>query len=130
MNEDFTRRSAVLSLKRFKGKHTFDMIATLLSDILLDYGIQRKVVYVVTDNGSNFVKAFREFGLQNVQEENDEDFDEDDFELQAYNMDSLEYESHSGEVVLPPHYRCLSHTLSLIATNDLDKVRYFVFREH
>lgn len=122
MNVDFEWRSAVLSLKRFKGKHTFDKIAELLSDIFLDHGIQDKIVYVITDNGSNFVKAFKEFGLQDVVEESDEDYSEDDFDLHPDNLAHLEYDTNPGEVVLPPHYRCLSHTLSLIATNDLDKV--------
>lgn len=104
------------------------MIAALLSDIFLDYGIQEKITYVITDNGSNFVKAFKEFGPRDAQEENDTDNDEDDYELDPNNLDAIEYDSNAGDIQLPPHYRCLSHTLSLVATNDLDKVDAF-FRQ-
>ena len=63
--EGFTRVSAVLGLKRFKGKHNFDRTAEALKSIFDTFELaNEKIVAVVTDNGSNFVKAFKEFGIE------------------------------------------------------------------
>lgn len=42
-----------------QGQITYDRIADVLSETLENFGLQGKVTKVVTDNGSNFVKAFR-----------------------------------------------------------------------
>lgn len=55
------RESAILACKRVIGRHTYDVIAKEIQNILLDYRIQNKVRRITTDNGSNFVKAFKEF---------------------------------------------------------------------
>jgi len=45
------------------GKHSYDRIAELLQDIFNEYSLLREqIVSTVTDNGSNFIKAFKEFG--------------------------------------------------------------------
>ncbi|KZS18188.1 Uncharacterized protein APZ42_015711 [Daphnia magna] len=44
---------------RHRRSHTFDKIANLIHSIILDYGLTGKVQHIVTDNGSNFVKAMR-----------------------------------------------------------------------
>lgn len=59
----------------------------------------------VTDNGSNFVKAFKEYGID-IQSQNEE-----------ISQDVIPPFEETG--VLPPHIRCCSHTLSLIATVDI-----------
>ena len=55
------RKSAALACARVKGRHTFDVVAAKICEIHAKYKIQCKVRATVTDNGSNFVKAFREF---------------------------------------------------------------------
>ncbi len=55
------RKSAALACARVKGRHTFDVLAAKISEIHADYKLQHKVRATVTDNGSNFVKAFHEF---------------------------------------------------------------------
>ncbi|KAK0153174.1 Zinc finger BED domain-containing protein 1 [Merluccius polli] len=51
----FERRSAALACRQLRGSHTFDALAAVLTDIHAE---------TTTDNGSNFVKAFRVFGQQ------------------------------------------------------------------
>lgn len=63
---------------------------------------------MVTDNGSNFIKAFRLFGPQSE----DEEATENKVEITAI-LDSSESDGR-----LPPHHCCSSHTLSLLATTD------------
>lgn len=54
-----TRKSAVLICRRMPGRITYDKLASTLLETFQDYDLQGKVTKVVTDNGSNFVKAFR-----------------------------------------------------------------------
>lgn len=57
--ETLEQRSAALALRRVIGSQTYDVLATLLEEVFNEYGIEGKVSSVVTDNGSNFCKAFR-----------------------------------------------------------------------
>ncbi|ODM87315.1 putative AC transposase [Orchesella cincta] len=88
---DLKRESAVLACSRFKGTHSFDRIAQELNKIIAKFSISKeKIVSIVTDNGSNFVKAFKEFGISTEEptkgapdsedEENDEEWTEEDGE--------------------------------------------------
>ncbi|KAM7285269.1 uncharacterized protein ISCGN_032223, partial [Ixodes scapularis] len=62
--DTLSRGSLALACRRFPGSHTYDRIAEMLEDIRQSFDISReKVVATVTDNASNFAKAFREFGF-------------------------------------------------------------------
>lgn len=122
IDNNYIRRSAALSCKRLSGSHTYDKIAETLEDIHSKFNIDnRKLVATVTDNGSNFVKAFEEFGVSSIEKEscNDEDSDEEaDFTFVDLN-DSLEDSDSLNRTNLAKHVRCASHTLNLIATTDV-----------
>ncbi|CAB0028052.1 unnamed protein product [Trichogramma brassicae] len=76
------RKSAALCCKRFPGSHTFDAVADMLESLHLQFNLTTdKVVGTVTDNGSNFVKAFREFAI-------------DDFEPVLAGIDKLQAENN------------------------------------
>ena len=49
---------AVLCCRKMLGSVTYDVLARTIEEILLDFQILEKCTAVVTDNGSNFVKAF------------------------------------------------------------------------
>ncbi|CAL8121248.1 unnamed protein product [Orchesella dallaii] len=125
IDENFKRNSAVLTLSRFVGSHTNDKIADLLIKCFNFYQISRKIVLVITDNASNFIKAFREYGLQETSEEDRESALEETNEGEPESEHDLEtiddvFSKFDEEefAELPPHYRCASHSLSLVATTD------------
>lgn len=112
------RRSAALCCERMKGRHTYDCIAVRLNAVHTAYRINNKVLMTVTDNGSNFVKAFKEFA-------NDGSVvsDDDDNNVAFVDVDALLSEPEHDEdsdLYLPPHQRCAAHTLNLIASHDIE----------
>lgn len=63
ISEDFSRKSFALCVRRFKGSHTFEKIAAIISRVHDEYQLKHaQVVATVTDNASNFKKSFRLFG--------------------------------------------------------------------
>ena len=98
----------------------------------------------MTDNGSNFCKAFNVFRAKEVEgtasqeaarveraaqstAERDENTNEDseyyegEEEWQYYSVEDITAEADQGDVLqcsLPPHQMCSCHTLNLIATHD------------
>ena len=118
------RQQAALACKRFRGRHTYNAVATELEDIFSRYGLNNKVTACVTDNGSNFVKAFKEF--QQAQPESDDEQEEEASEVtftDLHNVLTTATDDDDGHSIceLPPHHRCAAHTLNLIANNEVDK---------
>ncbi|XP_039541169.1 uncharacterized protein LOC120488610 [Pimephales promelas] len=115
------REKAALACRRFKGNHTHDAIAVELDNIHSTYGITHKITATVTDNGSNFVKAFKRY--QPLEESDSEEDDEDEVTFTDINDALQATDDNDGDVVitLPPNKRCASHTLNLISCTDVDK---------
>ena len=129
---------------------TFDVIAKEIKSVIESFELQQKVDYVVTDNGSNFIKAFRVYKKPDAidMEEDENEFEErvshNDSSLPS-SSDSEESETDSegylsiSDIVqnsffspssstnvlhltyLPEHIRCASHTLNLLAKTDFQK---------
>lgn len=57
--------SAALAYRQLNGRHTFNVVAGALSDIRSEFNIGKKIQKTTTDNGSNFLKAFRVYGNVN-----------------------------------------------------------------
>lgn len=53
------RKKSVLACRRLLGRHTFDILAKTMETVHMEFRIENKVKKTTTDNGSNFVKAFR-----------------------------------------------------------------------
>ncbi|KAK3924294.1 hypothetical protein KUF71_002565, partial [Frankliniella fusca] len=106
------RRSAALACRRINGSQTYNVLATLLSDIFEKYGIKEKISSLTAEDS-----------------ENDED-DSDAVETQAQEATRPEMHSMSnifgreelaGDISLPPHRRCACHLLNQMATTGLSK---------
>ena len=115
---------ASIACKRMVGRHTFDVIAKALVEIMEAYNIREKTTGAVTDRGSNFVKSFRVYaGVLDPEDvmddedvaEDDQDGDDDENqELEAVELfDILEREGH--DLRLPPHIKCAAHRMNNIA---------------
>lgn len=107
---------SALACQRFKGRHTYDIIATEIDNIHSSYALSFKVTVTVTDNGSNF-KAFQMYQLP---ESDTEDHLEEDEATFTNIGDVLNNAVDVNDVVLPPHHRCASQTLNLISCTDVD----------
>lgn len=53
------RNSKALACRCMIGHHSYDNIAECIDKVLNEFNIQNKTTLVVTDNASNFVKAFK-----------------------------------------------------------------------
>uniref|UniRef100_A0A3P9IF90 HAT C-terminal dimerisation domain-containing protein n=1 Tax=Oryzias latipes TaxID=8090 RepID=A0A3P9IF90_ORYLA len=115
------RHKAALACKRVRGRHTFDVIAAELEQIHSSFGLLNKVVATVTDNASNFVKAFKTFPPPESDEDEKEEEEEQKDVLFTDLAEALTSVSDEGHITLPPHYRCASHTINLISTSDVEK---------
>lgn len=115
IDSDLNRHSIVLALKRFSGSHSWDRIIPLIKEILTKFQIERKTISATTDNGSNLIKAFRLYGLEDIPDTSEETEDGDGENVEMVTIKQM-------PVIIPEHFRCASHTLSLVATEDLTKV--------
>lgn len=130
LNECFQRESYAIACLRFRGTHDFNAIACLLRDAHLRYGLNAsKIIYTVTDNASNMVKAFRVHGIIVADDDDDEpqaggseaeSVDESDA-VELIDYQELAAGSEGDHLSLPPHFRCASHTLNLVVTADIEK---------
>lgn len=74
---------------------------------------------VVTDNGANFVKAFKVFAPSSQEESSESESDDPNLINEDIVSQSLNLNADSEELSLPPHFRCAAHTLNLVAAHDL-----------
>ncbi|KAL3237879.1 hypothetical protein MRX96_048154 [Rhipicephalus microplus] len=111
--ESLERRSAALVYQRLSGHHTYDVIATVLHAVFVEYKIVHKICVVITDNVSNSVKAFRVFG----EAEQDENFVANNI---TKVLDSGSNNDSSQDIHLSRHRRCAARILNLVAPVDAE----------
>ena len=129
------RCKAAICCTRLVGHHTYDALASKIESIHRSYSLNGKITVTVTDNGSNFVKAFKTFSVTDLtstsaevtqeeycSEEGHPDEEEANFEnvhdtltLEQQNMDDLT----QVEYGLPAHEMCADHTMNLVASSDI-----------
>ena len=117
---------------RITGHHTYDVIASRIEYIHASYGLNGKVIGTITDNGSNFVKAFSVYSISSPKfseatvPEDSEDVEEDEFVFEYLDR-LLQVDDGSTEDLtqvqykLLPHQRYAAHTLNLVVSTDVDK---------
>ncbi|XP_033208718.1 uncharacterized protein LOC117167698 isoform X3 [Belonocnema kinseyi] len=121
------REFVALACRRIRGSHRYDFITRYIQETLIKFGIQNKIIGITTNNGSNFIKAFRVF-LENedpdagAENESEDENDEDDIEMH-FLADILDNpgdgdDANENEIILPPHYICGSHSLNRVAVGD------------
>ncbi|KAL0150385.1 hypothetical protein M9458_054202, partial [Cirrhinus mrigala] len=108
-SETLQRNKAAIACRRFRGRHTYDAIASELEDIFSQYGLTAEKEYQQVESV-----------------EDEEEVEEDDGEVAFTDLHSVlaggyDEDAQQGMCVLPAHYRCAAHTLNLIATNEIDK---------
>ena len=117
-----------------QGRHIYDVLACKIEQIHVSYSFTGKVRVTITDNSSNFVKAFLLYSLldsldtavtivEDAEEETEGVTFEDVDELLTLNLEETNNDDDLTQVQYesPPHYRCATHKMNLIASKDVDK---------
>jgi len=87
-DKSLIRQKAAIACIRITGRHTFDILAAKIEEIHRSFGLHGKISATVTDNGSNFVKAFTSFSVQETEHDNDDEISmvNDDVELMMLSL--------------------------------------------
>ncbi|XP_034021188.1 uncharacterized protein LOC117505752 [Thalassophryne amazonica] len=132
--QSMTRRCAALACKQLNGPHTFSALASALNEVHCEFNIQDKITRTTTDNGSNFIKAFKLYGQTDennnpgpsVKSAEADNGDGNDEEQESEGMEFVEAgaildEDDCLEYQLPRHHRCACHPLNLVSTVDVEE---------
>lgn len=142
LDSNLKRKSKTLACRRFPGTPSYDRIAPLLEAVHAEFGLDsRNVLATINDNSSNFVQAFKEFGVDMEGSEyytNNIDVNveyeihpiikiEADAEINSishFNINQVNPSAVVGHDIseLPVHIRCCAYKLTLCASTDAVKV--------
>ncbi|KAL4153924.1 hypothetical protein QTP88_001757 [Uroleucon formosanum] len=114
--------SYVLACQRIEGSHNYSNIAKCISKVMNSYKINvTKITHTVTDNASNFGKAFRvyvqQFASPKTVSTNNVTLDAQNINIL---MDVLDHDDL--DIILSNHLTCSAHTLNLVTTIDTSKI--------
>ena len=94
---DHRRHCVTLAVRVFPHPHTAERVRNLLDEILKEWGIDEKLYLVITDNGSNMVKAFQSDVLASIADSSEESMDEEEDVDEASDDDDSADEAVEGE---------------------------------
>ncbi|KAG0721593.1 hypothetical protein GWK47_046180 [Chionoecetes opilio] len=106
IGQDLRRQHGTLACKEIKEKQTNVVLAQAIFDVHHEFGLGNKVVATTTDNGANYVAAFKYFGVGNMPVEEEEEQDPEVVVGQPANLHAQLEEVAPAVVKLPKHYRC------------------------
>lgn len=118
------RKSACIALRRIYGRVTYNVLGKLIESIMAEYGLtSSKVSDCITDSGSNFVKAFKEYAAAESEPDTEpvDELETGELVRPTEIQDILSYDPVDENVEcyeLPTHFRCTAHRLNLIAAKD------------
>lgn len=104
-SSDFTLKSLLIACKQFPGTHNAYNTAQLLNSIYRRFELDDKIVATTTDNGGEFRAGFRDYGINNTNQEaylenSDEPIDIEDISNHFMNSeDENECEESSVNIV-------------------------------
>ena len=110
---DFTMRGVMLACHRVRGSHTAENVHLMYEETVACFDLAGKVSAIVTDNGSNMVKAFTLPGMENMAVDVEDDDETHDSDLTGVQLtDDLEF-------LVPQRVPCFAHTLQLVVKDGL-----------
>ena len=116
--EDFQLQIVMLACRRFEGSHTAENVLSNYQDIIKQFNLDGKVVYIITDNAANMLKAFVKFpdveGDSGDSESDENDDEDEDVYMPVDSQDVLDY--------LPKHISCFIHTLQLVVHDGIKQI--------
>ena len=72
-DESLKRQKAAIVCIRLTGRHTYDILAAKIEEVHRKFGLNGKISATVTNNGSNFLKAFTIFCVQETEHGNNDE---------------------------------------------------------
>lgn len=115
------RCRAALACRRLTGQPTHDVLTFAINDTHSIYGIENRVIYTTTDNGTNYLKKFSALNFNDEEGgATDRKRDEEDSDTDVEFLDAFEILASKPECQykLPTLQRCACHILHLVATED------------
>ncbi|UYV76758.1 hypothetical protein LAZ67_14001967 [Cordylochernes scorpioides] len=111
ITNDLRRVSVALACQRFKGVHSYNRLSDIIQEINDHFDLNtNKIVASVTNNGSNFVKAFKMFGVKLTNINIVDEVMPDSQPTEAFSESDVEDDESSNledpEHLLPAHLRC------------------------
>ena len=120
------RQKAAIACMYIVGCHTNDVLAAKIEEVHRKFGLHGKISATVTDNGSNFVKAFTTFAVreesgfneeQSILDDDEALIDDDVTFMDVHDMMILDENNTDDltqvEYELPLHQQCAAHTYVL-----------------
>lgn len=124
--DTFERKNFILGCKRFKYSHTYDKIAQAISTVHSEFNLPvDKITHTVTDNASNFGKAFRQFHKKTVAIDPCGDADDDGsqaVEIIASDSEDEAVCSEYEEEILIVHENIMSNRIEMQFECDSENV--------
>lgn len=138
LDENLVRHSFLLAFRRMIGRHTFETIKDMLLLVINQFEITTtKITHIVTDGASNFEKAFKIFGQNNLldltvetQSETNrdgnvnyqrDDSDENDVEEDSVDIDKL-LASEDGGMYIPPETEIIQIGDCIESNDDIEDI--------
>jgi hypothetical protein len=111
ISKDFRMITFLIACNRFKGRHTASNISKHFDIAIGRFDLDKHIDFVITDNASNMLAAFK---LPQYEESGGEDRGDGEEEEMGEEPDPKLYEN------LPSHERCFAHSLQLVIRHGLE----------